>query len=242
MEDHVLRKLGRTLLALPVLVLAYAVLLGRGWMARIGVGFVTAAVAAVVVVAGLPPAQSNAVPVSSKPQPVDARVLDAVTTGHGLTKPFTVEFDGPMDPSAVAAALRLRPDTAVTFAWDDAGRVLTISPLSQWQADTLYVLTVSKSARAADGGNAQGTRALCGAHRGCRFREHRRHPSQREARAARHGVPDPARPACHARGRPGGDPDGAGGRWRSSAPAMPRASSCSLPRSRSRSTPPTRSP
>ncbi|MDQ1324228.1 MAG: hypothetical protein QG587_1564, partial [Chloroflexota bacterium] len=36
MEDHVLRKLGRTLLALPVLVLAYAVLLGRGWMARIG--------------------------------------------------------------------------------------------------------------------------------------------------------------------------------------------------------------
>jgi uncharacterized protein YkwD len=152
MEDHVLRKLGRTLLALPVLVLAYAVLLGRGWMARIGVGFVTAAVAAVVVLAGLPPAQSVAVPVSSKPQPVDARVLDAVTTGHGLTKPFTVEFDGPMDPSAVAAALRLRPDTAVTFAWDDAGRVLTISPLSQWQADTLYVLTVSKSARAANGG------------------------------------------------------------------------------------------
>ena len=57
-----------------------------------------------------------------------------------------------MDPSTVAAALRLQPDTAVTFAWDDAGRVLTISPLSQWQADTLYVLTVSKAARAANGG------------------------------------------------------------------------------------------
>jgi uncharacterized protein YkwD len=153
MEDDVLRKLGETLLALPVLILAYAVLLGRGGMARFGAGLAAAAVAAVLVVAGLPPAQSNAVPVSSKPQPVDARALDAVTTGHGLTKAFIVEFDGPMDPSTVAAALRLKPDTAVTFTWDDAGRVLTISPLSQWQADTLYVLTVSKAARAANGGS-----------------------------------------------------------------------------------------
>ena len=38
MEDDVLRKLGATLLALPVLVLVYAVLLGRGWMARVGAG------------------------------------------------------------------------------------------------------------------------------------------------------------------------------------------------------------
>ncbi len=123
----------------------------EGWL-EFGAGLAAAAVAAVVVVAGLPPAQSNAVPVSSKPQPVDARAIDAVTTGHGLTKPFTVEFDGSMDPSTVAAALRLQPDTAVTFTWDDADRVLTISPLNQWQADTLYVLTVSKGARAANGG------------------------------------------------------------------------------------------
>jgi uncharacterized protein YkwD len=152
LEDDVLRKLGSTLLTLPVLVLAYAVLLGRGGMARFGAGLAVAIAVALLVVAGLPPAPSNAVPVSSKPQPVDARVLDAVTTGHGLTKPFTIKFDGPMDPSAVAAAFRLQPDTAVNFAWDDAGRVLTISPLSQWHADTLYVLTVSKAARAADGG------------------------------------------------------------------------------------------
>ncbi len=148
-----MRKLGETLLALPVLILAYAVILGRGGMARLGAGLAAAVVAAAVVLAGLPPAQSNAVPVSSKPQPVDARAIDAVTTGHDLTKPFTVEFDGSMDPSTVAAALRLQPDTAVTFTWDDADRVLTISPLSQWQADTLYVLTVSKAARAANGGS-----------------------------------------------------------------------------------------
>jgi uncharacterized protein YkwD len=152
MEDDVLRKLGETLLALPVLVLAYVVLLGRGGLARFGIGLGAAIVAAVVVVAGLPPAQSNAVPVSSKPQPVEARALDAVTTGHGLTKPFTVEFDGSMDPSSVAAALRLKPDSAVTFGWDAADRVLTISPLTQWQPDTLYVLTVSKAAKAANGG------------------------------------------------------------------------------------------
>jgi uncharacterized protein YkwD len=153
LEDDVLRKLGATLLALPVLVLAYAVLLGRGGMARFGAGMAVAILAALVVVAGLPPAPSNAVPVSSKPQPVDARALDALTTGHGLTDPFTVAFDGPMDPSAVAAALRIQPDSAVNFAWDRTGRVLTISPLTQWQADTLYVLTVSKAARAADGGS-----------------------------------------------------------------------------------------
>ena len=147
-----MRKLGATLLGLPVLVLAYAVVLGRGGMARFGAGLGAAIVVALVVVAGLPPAQSNAVPVSSRPQPVDARVLDAVTTGHGLTKPFTVEFDGPMDPSTVAAAFRLQPEHRRQLAWDDAGRVLIISPLSQWRPDTLYVLTVSKAARAADGG------------------------------------------------------------------------------------------
>ena len=58
----------------------------------------------------------------------------------------------PMDPSSVAAALRLVPDAAVSFAWDDAGRVLTIRPVGRWQPDTLYTLTVAATARAADGG------------------------------------------------------------------------------------------
>jgi uncharacterized protein YkwD len=109
-------------------------------------------VVSLVVLASLPPAPSNAVPISSSPPAVDARVLDAVATGHGLGEPFVVAFDAPMDASSVAASLRLSPESAVSFAWDDAGRVLTIDPVVAWSPDTLYTLTVSRSARAADGG------------------------------------------------------------------------------------------
>ena len=152
MEDDVLRKLGATLLALPVLALFYLALIGRRGVARAGAVVAAAAVVALVVLASLPPAPSNAVPVSSLPQPVDARLLDAVATGHGLKQPFTVEFDAAMDAASVAAALRIQPDTAVSFAWDDAGRVLTVAPLRGWRPDTLYTLTVARSARSADGG------------------------------------------------------------------------------------------
>ncbi len=153
MEDHVLRKLGAPLAALPVLVLVYVALVGRRGMVRLGTGFAAAAVIALVVIASLPPAPSVAVPASAVPQAVDARVLDAVTTGHGLKQPITIAFDAPMDPSSVAAAFRLQPDTAVTFGWDAGGRVLTVAPLRSWEAHTLYAVTVAESARAADGGN-----------------------------------------------------------------------------------------
>jgi len=147
-----LRKLGATLLALPVLALVYLAVLGRAGVARIGAGLAAALVVSLVVLASLPPAPSNAVPISSSPPAVDARILDTVATGHGLKEPFVVEFDAAMDASSVAAALRLAPESAVSFAWDDAGRVLTIAPVAAWSPDTLYTLTVARSARAADGG------------------------------------------------------------------------------------------
>ncbi len=152
MEDDVLRKLGATLLALPVLLLVYLALLGRAGATRVAAGLAAALVVALVVMAGLPPAPSNAIPVSAKPAPVDARVIEALTTGHGLKEPLRVQFDAPMDAASVAAAMRLVPDSAVDFAWDDTGRVLTIRPRTSWQPDTLYVLTVTSAARAADGG------------------------------------------------------------------------------------------
>jgi uncharacterized protein YkwD len=152
MEDHVLRKLGATLLALPVLALVYLAVLGRQGIARVGAGVAAAVVVAIVALASVPPAQGNAVPVSATPAPVAARVLDAIATGHGLKQPFTIEFDAPMDAATVAAALRLQPDAAVSFDWDEAGRVLTIAPVAQWQPGTLYALTVADNARAVDGG------------------------------------------------------------------------------------------
>ncbi len=44
------------------------------------------------------------------------------------------------------------PNSAVDFSWDDTGTLLTITPVTAWQPDTLYVLTVTSAARAADGG------------------------------------------------------------------------------------------
>jgi len=156
LEDNVLRKLGATLLALPVLALVYLAVLGRGGLARVGAGIAAALVISLVVLASLPPAASNAVPVSTTPPAVDARMLDAVATGQGLKQSFEVAFDAPMDAPSVAAALRLSPDAAVTFGWDDAGKVLTIAPLTTWRPDTLYTLTVARTARAVDGGALTG--------------------------------------------------------------------------------------
>jgi hypothetical protein len=145
-----LRKLAALALALPVLALVYLAVMGRAGVARLGAAIAAAAIVALVAVAAVPPAPSNAVPAAT-PAPVDARVIDALTTGHGLREPFSVEFDAPMDPASVAATLRLVPDAAVRFTWDETGRELTIAPLDAWAPDTLYVLTVAATARAADG-------------------------------------------------------------------------------------------
>jgi uncharacterized protein YkwD len=109
-------------------------------------------VIALVVVASLPPAPSSAIPVSPPPKPVSAELLDAVRTGHPLAAPFTVAFAAPMEPASVAAAVRISPDAPVRFGWDAAGKVLTIAPLGHWSPDTLYLISVADTARAADGG------------------------------------------------------------------------------------------
>jgi len=148
-----LRKLGALLLAVPVLtVLYFATLARRGGATRVKAGMAAAAVIGLVVVASLPPAPSNAIPASGPPAPVAAELLDSVRTGHGLDAPFTVAFSGPMDAASVAAALRLRPEAAVSLSWDDASTTLTIAPVDHWQPDTLYSITVDALARAVNGG------------------------------------------------------------------------------------------
>jgi uncharacterized protein YkwD len=147
-----LRKLGAILLAVPVLLRVYLpYLTPRTVVGRVGAGFVAAILVASLAVASVPPAPSRAVR-QSVPEPVAASMLDTVSTGHSLTRPFRIAFDAPMDPATVAAALRVSPDAAVTFSWSGDGRTLSVAPLSHWQADTLYAITVSTAARAADGG------------------------------------------------------------------------------------------
>ena len=147
-----MRKLGAALLALPVVALVYlASFSRRGIGTRIAAGLATAAVIGLVVVVSLPPAPSAAAPVSP-PKPVAAELLNTISTGHSLTAPIAISFDAAMDPASVAAALRVTPETALTFSWDAAGRVLTINPLAHWSPETLYTISVSPAARGADGG------------------------------------------------------------------------------------------
>jgi len=146
-----LRKLAAAAAALPVLGVVYLATLGRAGLLRVVAGVAAGAVVALVVVASLPASRTNATP-ASQPRQVDARLVDAVLTGHPLARPFSFQFDAPMDPASVAAALRIEPEAAVTFSWDASGRILRIAPVGHWQPSTLYALTVAGTARAADGG------------------------------------------------------------------------------------------
>lgn len=151
LEDHRLRKLGATLLALPVMLAVYAVLAARSAGRFRAVGFAGAAgLIVLVLVLGARPAPSTATP-QSPPRAVAAGLLDTVVTGHPLRAPITLGFDAPMDPASVAAALRITPEASVSFAWDAAARRLTLTPVGTWAPDTLYTLTVDGTARAADG-------------------------------------------------------------------------------------------
>ena len=146
-----MRKLGATLLALPVILLVYLALVAKSAGRFKAAGFVAAAgLIALVLLLGSRPAPSVAVPPATT-SAVEAKLLDAVVTGHGLKTPFTIGFDTKMDPASVAAALQLSPDAAVKFSWDAAGRTLTLVPVTAWAPDTLYTITVDISARAADG-------------------------------------------------------------------------------------------
>ncbi len=149
-----MRKLGLTLLALPVVGLVYLTLAIRSAGRFRILGFVgVAGLIAVALMVGSRPSASTATPPSvAVPRPVGAQLLDAVVTGHGLKAPFSIAFDAPMDGASVAAALRISPEAAVSFSWDSAGKTLSIAPVSTWAPDTLYTITVDTMARAAAGG------------------------------------------------------------------------------------------
>jgi uncharacterized protein YkwD len=148
----VLRKLGAILLAVPVLVRLYLpLIIPRSVTGRASAGLLAAAFIAATVMASVPPAPSAAARTAT-PAPVVASLMDAVTTGHGLTRPFRVSFDAPMDAASVAAALRISPTAAASFTWSPDGTTLSIAPVTHWDAGTLYTISVMTTARAADGG------------------------------------------------------------------------------------------
>ncbi len=146
-----MRKLGATLLALPVLAAVYLAAAARPIGRKRALGLVgVAGLVAVALLVGTRPAPSVAVP-PSPTRPIAAQLLDAIVTGHGLKAPFTIGFDTPMDAASVARALRIAPAAEASLSWDAKGATLTITPTRGWAPDTLYAITVGTAARAADG-------------------------------------------------------------------------------------------
>ncbi|MBK8935493.1 MAG: Ig-like domain-containing protein [Chloroflexi bacterium] len=69
---------------------------------------------------------------------------------------ITVTFNLPMDPATTETAVSLSPAPAdgLTFAWDDAGQMLTVKPTRPLELATPYTLTISSNAQAQHGGAA----------------------------------------------------------------------------------------
>ncbi|MBP6469739.1 MAG: Ig-like domain-containing protein [Chloroflexi bacterium] len=69
---------------------------------------------------------------------------------------ITVTFNLPMDPATTETAVSLSPAPAdgLTFAWDDAGQMLTVRSARPLELATTYTLTISSDAQAQHGGAA----------------------------------------------------------------------------------------
>jgi hypothetical protein len=73
-----------------------------------------------------------------------------------LQQPLAFTFALPMDHSSVRAALTISPDTPGDLVWSDGDRAVTFQPDLAWQAGTDYQVTLSGSARTADGAQSMG--------------------------------------------------------------------------------------
>ena len=59
---------------------------------------------------------------------------------------MTIDFSAPMDEHSVAAALSVDPPAPVALAWDRGDTMLTVRPMTTWQAGTYYTITVGPTA------------------------------------------------------------------------------------------------
>lgn len=148
-----MRKLAAVVLAAPVVASFYLpLLLRRAVVARVGI---IVALAAIVAVAGFgyaappPTTATNPLP-PVVPLPNEA-FNSTIAAGTELDTPVTIDFSAPMDPTSVAAALDIEPDTPVRLAWNETATKVTITPRGRWTAGAYHTITVRPGALAASG-------------------------------------------------------------------------------------------
>jgi uncharacterized protein YkwD len=147
-----LRKVAAAALAVPVLAILYLPVLARRSIAARLVLVGTVGVVVAVAAFGLSrPAPITATPPAPPITALPDQAFRSIAAGTALRAGVTIHFSEPMDPTSVAAALSVDPQTSVQLAWSADAKDLTIRPSSHWAAGTYHVLTVAPGALAASG-------------------------------------------------------------------------------------------
>lgn len=108
-------------------------------------------VAAVVALLTIVAINTTTAPITAfRTTPVDphaaARMAATVEADHGLDEPVVIDFSAPMDPAAVAAAMKVQPSAAIKASWMNSGRSLRIAPRSAWEPGRFYTITIADTA------------------------------------------------------------------------------------------------
>jgi uncharacterized protein YkwD len=147
-----LRKLASAALAVPILAFFYLPLLARRSVAaRIGL---LASVGVIVLAAAFGLSRPVPTTANAPAPPITALADDAfrsIGSATDLRSPVAIQFSEAMDPTSVAASLRIEPPATVELAWDASRTELTIRPASHWAAGAYHTLTVDPGALAATG-------------------------------------------------------------------------------------------
>ena len=143
-----MRKFAAAALALPAFAFVYVTtFVRRSAIAQ----FAAVAMAVVLVVTGLlvglPIKDASGTQPGTIPPLTPAGVADTIDTTQPLDAPFQIEFNKPMNPASVAAALTVQPNvTSFKLTWDGTGRILSLVPDPHWEAYTTYHVAVSGAA------------------------------------------------------------------------------------------------
>jgi len=147
-----LRKVAAAALAVPFVAMMYLPVLGRRSIAARAALVGTVGIVFAVAAFGL----SRPAPITATPPapPISALPDDAfksISADTALHTGVGIRFSEAMDPTSVAAALTVEPQTAVRLSWSADHRTLTVSPAGHWVPGTYHVVTVNPGALAASG-------------------------------------------------------------------------------------------
>jgi uncharacterized protein YkwD len=147
-----LRKVAAAALAVPYVAILYLPVLARRSIAARAALVGTVGIVFAVAALGL----SRPAPITATPPapPISALPDDAfraISADTALRTGVGIRFSEAMDPTSVAAALTVEPQTAVRLSWSADHRTLTVSPAGHWVPGTYHVVTVNPGALAASG-------------------------------------------------------------------------------------------